>query len=160
LTLGEWIEHWISIGCPGNKRRKQVGRRTVERYAQLLRCHVKPSLGDRPLQKLEASEIDRLYVELEDKISPRTCHHFPPGLCAGLGTAARTRKLARNPMLELAKAPSPGEADHGMVLEAEQLRALVEGFKGSALYPIIAVAAFTGARRNEILALRWCDLDA
>jgi integrase len=27
------------------------------------------------------------------------------------------------------------------------------------LFPIVAVAAFTGARRGEILALRWCDLD-
>jgi len=39
-TLGEWIEHWISIGCPGSKRRREVGPRTIERYAQLLRCHV------------------------------------------------------------------------------------------------------------------------
>ena len=27
------------------------------------------------------------------------------------------------------------------------------------LYTIVATAAFTGARRNEILALRWSDLD-
>jgi integrase len=27
------------------------------------------------------------------------------------------------------------------------------------LFPIVAVAAFTGARRNEILALQWADLD-
>lgn len=40
------------------------------------------------------------------------------------------------------------------------LRALLAGFKGLALFPIVAVAAFTGARRNEILALRWADLDA
>jgi hypothetical protein len=39
-------------------------------------------------------------------------------------------------------------------LDQDQLLALVRGFKGSALYPIIAVAAFTGARRNDILALR------
>jgi integrase len=44
-------------------------------------------------------------------------------------------------------------------LEEEQLSTLVQGFKGSALFPIIAVAAYTGARRNEILALRWSDLD-
>jgi integrase len=31
--------------------------------------------------------------------------------------------------------------------------------KDSVLFPIVAVAAFTGARRNEILALRWTDLD-
>lgn len=40
------------------------------------------------------------------------------------------------------------------------MRALLAGFKDSALFPIVAVAAFTGARRNEILALRWSDLDA
>jgi integrase len=57
------------------------------------------------------------------------------------------------------KVPSPGEADHGQVLDAEQLGELVKGFRGSTLYPIVAVAAFTGARRNEILALRWTDLD-
>jgi integrase len=62
-------------------------------------------------------------------------------------------------MHELIKVPSPGEADHGMTLEAEQLRTLVQGFRGSVPFPIVAVAAFTGARRNEILALRWDDLD-
>jgi integrase len=39
------------------------------------------------------------------------------------------------------------------------LSALVQGFKGTAYFPIVAVAAFTGARRNEILALRWEDLE-
>jgi integrase len=47
-----------------------------------------------------------------------------------------------------------------MALEADQLRTLVQGFKGSSLFAIVAVAAFTGARRNEILALRWDDVDA
>jgi len=46
-----------------------------------------------------------------------------------------------------------------MVLDQDQLRALVSGFRNSVLYPIVAVAAFTGSRRGEILALRWCDLD-
>ena len=45
------------------------------------------------------------------------------------------------------------------MLDAEQLRSLIEGFRGSALYAVVAVAAFTGARRNEVLALRWSDLD-
>jgi integrase len=63
-------------------------------------------------------------------------------------------------MIELSKVPSPAEADHGMVLEGtDQLRTLVQGFEGSSLFLIVAVAAFTGARRNEVLALRWSDLD-
>jgi len=45
------------------------------------------------------------------------------------------------------------------VLDADQLRALVEGLKGSVLFPVVAVAAYSGERRNEILALRWSDLN-
>jgi integrase len=159
MTLGHWVEHWISIGAPGNKRRREVGQRTVERYAELLRYHIVPVLGDRPLQQVQSPEIDALYVRLGQQISARTAHHVHSVLGACLGAAARTRKLTRNPMLELAKVPSPGEADHGTALDEDQLLALVRGFKGSALFPIVAVAAFTGARRNEILALRWEDLD-
>jgi integrase len=33
MTLAQWIEHWISIGCPGNKNRKRVGQKTSEGYA-------------------------------------------------------------------------------------------------------------------------------
>jgi integrase len=159
MSVGQWIEHWISIGCPGNKKRREVGQRTIERYAELLRHHVLPTLGHRPLQQLQATEIDALYVQLTERISVRTAHHVHTVLGACLGGALRTRRLVRNPMLELAKVPSPGESDHGMVLEADQLPQLIQGFKGSALFPIVATAAFTGARRNEILALQWDDLD-
>lgn len=159
MTVAQWIDHWISIGAPGNKRRREVGQRTVERYAELLRCHVVPVLGPRSLQQLQSPEIDALYIRLAGKISARTAHHVHSVLGACLGAATRTRRLVRNPMLELAKVPSPGEADHGTALDEDQLLALVRGFKGSALYQIVAVAAFTGARRNEILALRWEDLD-
>ena len=120
---------------------------------------MQPTLGLRPLQQLKASEIDSLYVKLTDKISARTAHHVHIVLGACLGTAARTRKLLRNPMMELAKVPSPDEADHGIVLEEEQLRTLVRGLKARRCSRSSPLAAFTGARRNEILALQWGDLD-
>jgi integrase len=57
------------------------------------------------------------------------------------------------------KVPSPKPHLHGTALEKDQLRVLVEGFRNSVLYEIVCVAAFAGLRRNEILALRWIDLD-
>ena len=133
--------------------------KTLERYAQLLRVHVIPALGGRQLQKLQSTEIDALYTRLAEKISPRTAHHIHNVFGSCLRTATRSRKLSRNPMLDVVKVPSPGEADHGIALEAEQLRMLIQGFRGSVLFPIVAVAAFTGARRGEVLALRWEDFD-
>jgi integrase len=159
VTFGAWIEHWIAIGCPGTKNRKKVGQQTVEGYAHWLRHHVMPRLRDRPLQQLQATEIDKLYSELAERLSPRSCRHVHSVLGACLGTAARTRRIVRNPMLELAKVPSVADKETGTILDAAQLQALVTAFKGSALFPIVATAARTGARRSEILALRICDLN-
>jgi integrase len=158
MTLGEWINHWLSIGAPGRKK-KRAGRRTLERYVQLLRTHVTPSLGTKRLQRLHSTDIDRLYEGIEGKIAPRTQHHVHVVLGACLNAAVRKGLLSSNPIDRAERIPSPAESDHGQVLDAEQLAALVGDFRHSPLYPIVAVAAFTGARRNEILALQWSDLD-
>jgi integrase len=157
MTLAQWAAHWCEIGCPG-RRRLAVSQRTKERYQQLL-AHILAAIGDRPLQRLAASDIDAVYVSLAEKLAPGTVREIHTTLGACLGAAVRTKKLARSPILDIAKAPSAGEADHGQVLDAEQLRALIEGFRGSALFSIVATLAYTGARRNEVLALRWSDLD-
>jgi integrase len=59
ITVGQWIDTWIKAGASGRKKKK-VGQRTLERYEELLRLHVKPKLGARPLQKPQATEIDQL----------------------------------------------------------------------------------------------------
>jgi integrase len=158
ITVGQWIEQWLAAGAPG-RRQRRVGARSLARYSELMCCHVLPTLGTRPLQQLQATEIDALYRNLEGKLAPATAHlvHTVFGAC--VGTAVRKGLLSASPLTRVEHIPSPGEGDHGTVLDQDQLRALVEGFRDSVLFPIVCVAAFTGARRNEILALRWSDLD-
>jgi integrase len=158
ITLGQWIEQWLAGGAPG-KFRKPVSARSLNRYSEVMRLHVVPTLGTRPLQQLQATEIDALYRRLENKLAASTAHQVHSVLGACLGTALRKGLLSNNPLVRVERVPSPGEGDHGMALDQDQLRVLVEGFRNSVLFPIVAVAAFTGARRNEILALRWSDLD-
>ena len=59
ITLGQWVDQWIATGAPG-RRQKRVGRRTLERYAELLRCHVVPTLGTRPLNR-HGRKLRKLY---------------------------------------------------------------------------------------------------
>jgi integrase len=159
IKLSEWIDHWIGSGAPGRKK-KRVGQRTLERYEELLRVHVKPKLGARPLQKLQAVEIDELYAELENKMAPMTLHHVHVTFNSCLSTAERKGLVKVNPMRRAEQVPSAGESDHGEALEAVDLGTLVRGFKPSAsMYTPVAVDAATGARRNELLAFRWTDLD-
>jgi integrase len=171
ITLGQWIEQWLEAGAPG-RRRKAVSQRTLERYGQLLRTHVKPVLAARPLQQLKASEIDRLYAAIADarKIAPRTAHHVHIVFGALLATATRKGLIAVNPMARVEQVPNPdrqvsgeivdeADDDIGEGLDEAELATLVAGFRPSPLFPIVALATASGARRNELLALRWSDLD-
>jgi integrase len=165
ITLAQWLPRWTAlierkadddVGT-GRNRGRLVNSRTLERYEELLRLHVLPRLGPTALQKIRVTQIDDLYIALERRLAPRTVHHVHTILKACLNVAVRKGLISSNPAAK-AEVPSPGESNHGIVLDEQQLTALVLGFKGTALYAIVAVAAFTGARRNEILALRWSDL--
>jgi integrase len=158
MTVAQWLEHWIELGCPG-KRQEKPSRRTTERYAQFLRTHVVPALGSRGLQKLTGAQIDNLYTALAAKIAPRTCHHVHIVLGAALGAAVRAGALSTTPMARVLTVPTPGDGDHGIALDEDQLSRLVEGFRTSPLQLFVAIAAYTGMRRNEVLALRWSDFD-
>ena len=158
-TFADWAKRWIETGAPGRKK-QAVGQRALERYDQLLRAHILPVLGEHKLQKLHSTDIDNLYLSLDGKIAQRTARSIHNVLGACLAAAVRTRKLTVSPMQHITKVPPKGESDHGIALDDEQLSKLVRGFKGTALFPIVSVAAFTGARRGEILALRWTDFNA
>lgn len=139
----------------------------------------KPVLGSKPLQRLNATAIDKLYVDVANAalISTRTQHHVHTVLGACLATAHRKGLIATNPMLRVEQIPSPDTPDPELIaapdvpdpddnaddigegLTDDELAALVAGFKDSSLYPVVVLAAATGARRNELLALRWSDLD-
>lgn len=169
LTVGQWIDQWIEAGAPG-RRRKKVSQRSLERYGQLLRTHVKPVLGNRLLQKLRAPEIDKLYANMAVArlIAPRTQHHVHTVLGACLATAHRKGLISANPMTRVEQIPAPEHFDPdesaddniGEGLSEIELATLIAGFKSSSsLFATVALAAATGARRNELLALRWTDLD-
>ncbi|MBR0801733.1 site-specific integrase [Bradyrhizobium jicamae] len=159
ITVTQWIDQWIAAGAPGRKKVK-VGQRTLERYEELLRVHIKPKLGTKQLQKLRAAEIDQLYTELEAKLAPMTVNHVHRCFNSCLSTAERKGMIANNPMTRIEQLPSAGESDHGLALDEPDLKTLVSGFKSSpTMYVPVAVDAATGVRRNELLAFRWLDFD-
>lgn len=162
VTLETWIDQWLELvkrNPTGNEKRKRglVNPRTAERYGQLLQ-HAKKVLGKVALQKLTPSQIDNLYMSLEDKLAARTILHLHNCLRPCLQSALKKKLLSENPC-DLAEIPNPGEVGEVTILSEERLAELVRGFRGHELEMIVDVAAWTGARRNEIIALTWTDID-
>ena len=44
-------------------------------------------------------------------------------------------------------------------MKASDVPAVLDALKTSRLYAIVALALSSGARRSELLALRWCDVN-
>jgi len=159
VSLGEFLDCWERDWAVGNTSPK-----TLERYTELLRNHVRPFIGARPIQKLTAVDLTSLYARLlkEGKIgggglSPRTVGHVHRVLHRALGHAAQWRLALQN-VAALVDPPKVEQAEI-QILRPDQIKAAMNAHRGKALYPIAAVALGTGMRRGELLALRWCDVD-
>jgi integrase len=165
ITVSAWIDQWLQLlkrqptdnSAPHRRKRGLVNPRTQERYGQLL-DHVKSKYGTLALQKLTGVMIDDLYIELEQKLAVRTVLHVHNALRPCLASAVKKKLLVANPADD-AEAPNPGDTGEIIVLNEKELIALVQGFRGHPLERIVDIAAWTGARRNEIIALRWSDID-
>jgi integrase len=150
LTFGQWVIDWLAL------KERSIKARTVERYSEILSHHVVPVLGTMQLQKIAARDIDKLYADLT--LAPSTAQLLHIVLKACLASAVKKRLIPVNPAADAEKPAGDSEANE-MILDEDQLGRLVKGFQGQSLYPLVATAAFTGMRRNEMLALRWVDID-
>jgi integrase len=161
VTVASWIDIWLALlqrnPTDARRRRGLVNPKSQERYSQSL-AHVTAKFGKLPLQKLDGAMIDDLYCELEQTLAARTVRAVHNALRPCLASAVKKHLIPSNPADD-AEIPSPGDVDDIVVLGEQDLAALVRGFRGHALEMIVDVAACSGARRNEVLALRWTDID-
>jgi len=90
-------------------------------------------------------------------LSPKTVRHIGFLVHDVLETAVRWGKLEVNPMnrVELPKA----EKREVTVLDEANVSKFFEDARGTRLYALLVLAAVAGARRGELLALQWPDID-
>jgi integrase len=158
LTLTEYVDRWLA------HMRTTREASTVHRYEELLRFHVLPTLGSRQLKGLQPLEIQGLYDRLGQSgrrdgaggLHPRTVGHVHRVLHRALKQAVHWHLVARN-ACEAVEPPKVA-AEPMVTLTPAQARQLLDHAEGW-LYHLVLLGAATGARRGELLALRWADVD-
>ena len=134
-----------------------VTARSRDRYRFAL-DHVRRNLGDRMLQKVHPADIAALYALLtREGLAPRTTRMVHTALHRALGQAKNWGILRDNPA-DIAKPPKAPSNETPM-LQPSEAAGLLERLRGQPLYLIASLALGTGMRRNEMLGLRWQDVD-
>src|SRR6516165_4025357 len=134
-----------------------VSARSRDRYRFAL-DHVRRHLGNRMLQKIHPADIAALYASLtREGLAPRTTRMVHTALHRALGQA-KVWNLISNNAAELARPPKAPDRETSM-LQPDQAAALLERLRGKPLYLLASLALGTGMRRNEMLGLRWQDVD-
>ncbi len=153
LTLGEFIERWLRDWAAGH-----VSPATLQGYENKLRKHVVRRIGNLPLQKLRALELNDLYATLlKERLAAATVGHVHRVLRRALGHAHKWNLTQQN-VASLVTPPRVATTELE-ILDPAQVTALLQTLEGHSIYPLTVLALATGMRRGELLALRWCDVD-
>ena len=124
---------------------------TLESKESILRVHLIPAFGRKPLDRIGFAEIqDYVAIKTKKGLSKKTINNHLTALRRLLVVAKKRRLIEVVPEIEWLKAPKP-EFD---VLDYGEARRLIEGADEN-WRPMILVGLKTGLRLGELLALRW-----
>lgn len=160
LSVGEYFERWLT-----DQAQHRVSAKTFERYAEVVRKHLIPALGSHRLTKLTLLEVQGYYGRAlaagrrdgKGGLSAHTVKHHHRILSQALKQAVRWRLAPSNPC-GFVDPPRSARREMKTIDQPETGRVL-NALDGLPLYMPVLLAATTGMRRGEVLALRWSDLD-
>jgi integrase len=158
-TVAEYLNAWYEVHS------NRIGAEAVEKYARTLRNHVIPRIGSMKLQDLRPLHVERLYTDLLTTpqksgkcLSPRSVKAIGTILKTAFKYAVEVQGVITvNPVARV-KMPKFSGANFTPWTFSE-LRTFLTQAKSHRLYFFFRLSAFTGARRGELLALKWTDFD-
>ena len=152
-TFADYLKTWLSDYAKPN-----LPPRTIEGYEYILTKHLIPALGNLPLAQLKPEHLGKYYSEKQRfGLSAQTVRHHHTVIHKALKTAMEGELLNHN-VADTVQCPRTQQTEIQTWNESE-VSQFLETAKGSQYYPLFYIALFTGMRRSELLALRWCDID-
>lgn len=146
-----------------------VGRKSTERYRELVALHIRPHLGALKIGTIRPSRLDSLYGDLKDgrrangsvgarPLAPRTIEYVHRLMVQVFALAERDGLIPLNPA-KMAKRPKVerGEVE---ILNADQVKDVLQKLHNhKRMYRLAMLGLGTGLRRGELCALRWRDME-
>jgi integrase len=157
ITFGQACEEWLRYVQDERKRTPS----TVADYRSSIRAGLLPAFGaDTPLAQIDTEAIDswRAGLLAEGRLAPRSIQKLLTILHSVLKRAKRRGWISANPAVD-AERITVKRSGRFNVLSPVQVAALTRSAESVQDGVAFTVAAFTGLRLGELVALRWGDVD-
>lgn len=163
VTLGKWIADWME-----RHARPNLSVTTVKGYRDSLK-YLSAEVLATPIRQLTTLQLESEYNRIRSSggkvrktgepkpVSAKTLRNTAAVVRTALEDAVRLDVLGKNPAA-YCQLPSL-EQKEKRILEADQLLSFLEAANRTRFGALVAVAAGTGCRRGELLALTHEDLD-
>jgi len=152
-TVADYLNTWLQDYC-----KPSLSPRTLQLYSYICRVHVIPAIGRITLTELKPQHLQKLYSEkLSSGLSARTVQICHAAVHKALKNAVRIGLISRN-VADAVDKPKIQRPEMRPMTENDVSRFL-EAAKPGHYYDLFYTYLFTGMRRSELLAVRWCDVD-
>ena len=153
IRLDQYLDQWLATAAKPRLRPK-----SYTDYEALLRLHIRPTLGTKPLGAVTQFDIQTIYAAMFDRgLSARTIEYTNAVLQSAFRQAVRWKMLAEDPCVGL---DLPRVKRREMeALSVEECRRFLTSARESKSFALFALALTTGMRPSEYLALKWSDID-
>ncbi len=153
VTVEEFLNGWLTT------IQSRVAATTYARYADVVKRHVVPVIGKVRLKKVAPEHLRRVYTSVRERgLSNQTCLHVHRILHTAFKYAVCEERILTQNVVALVKAPKP-DAREVPAMSRDSVKLLIEAARGTRLETPVALAAVSGLRRGEVLALRWRNVD-
>ena len=156
LTLGQYLDlEWLP------KQRAKQGDRTYAVYRNIVQTHIMPSaLGQIVLQRVTPSDIEH-YHSTKPELSAATLRLHHTVLSSALQLAKRDKKVGDNVARDADRPTRPRQQKKPKAWDQAETRRVLDAAEkaGKQTAAFVALALDTGARKGELLGLRWTDVE-
>jgi integrase len=159
LTLGEYLDRFLEDGQKKNAEGKARWKRQgYIWYERRIRCHIKPKLGNYQISEITTRIVADFLIDVSK------AGRYLPAHCYSILRACWQQMIfdgdvgVRDNLIKRVRPPETPTAENP-IWNVDQAKTFLEAVAPYRYHLVYFVAFTTGMRINEVLGLRWRDVD-
>jgi integrase len=152
-TVNELCDRFIAEHLP------RLRPASARNYVSHINLYIRPTLGAVKIKAVTFSDVDRLHRSVTKRGTSYTANRVLSTLSKAFALAVRWRYRPDNPCKGIERNKEQPRERYLTEAEGARLMQALDAERDQVNADLLRLALLTGARRGELIALRWQDVD-